>query len=776
MAALAFEHRLVLIGIPLAIPILWLLVIRPSRASDPARRTRYAMFATRLVIAGCLIGAAAGPYTTVTRETPGEPSVRLLVDESASMEVTPDVSAQLTQSIERQGVPVETATIATDDRSAIGDGLVANLRPGGSLVLVTDGRVTEGRSLLAAAEVARSVNASISTVSIAPNRRERFVRIDGPDTTSVGIENRYLVRVGGVELDEQPTDVTVTVDGQSVATYSIDGTGAVEFVHRFNRTGEHRIVARIESNDVHAANDVFYRTVDVVRQPEVLYVSRGAYPFGDFLAQIYNVTTADAVPGDLSGFAAVVLQDVTATEAGNIDALQRFVIDGNGLVVVGGERSYENGQYNESTLGAMLPVSVGPAGASQRARIVLAIDISGSTAEGMRTQKALALDVLNQLGDQHAVGIVAFNDEAYRIADLTPLARSRGDLSERIRRLQSGGNTEIAAGLRGSAELLGGSAGTVILVSDGVDDRAPTLDAAESLGESDIRVISIGVGERIDASLLRQVASVSGGTYLRADETSRLRLEFGDEERQFSASKLTIVDSDHFITAGVRLQAALSRTNVVSVKDGAQFLVASGTGTPAVTAWRYGLGRVVSVTAYNEQGELGGLLTSPDSRLLSKATNWAIGDPQRQQPVSLRIPDTQVGRPTTVQYRGETRPSVEGLQFVRTGEATYEARITPDSSGFERLLSTEYAVNYAPEYGAYGLDPTLRGAVETTGGRTFTPDEGAAIARFARRQASQVREVRRSWDWVLLIIALVIYLLEVTARRLQATRPNWVTT
>ncbi len=772
MPIVAFDHRLVLVGIPLAIPVLWFLVIRASRASETSRRTRYAMFATRLLIVGCLIGAAAGPYTTVTKETPGEPEVRLLVDQSASMAVAPDVAARLARSIEREGVPVSTATVAAGNRSAIGDGIVANLRPGGSLVLVSNGQVTEGRGLGAAAELARGVNASISAVTVEPDRRERYVRIDGPVTTSVGIDNRFLLRVGGVQLGDSTTEVTVAVDGQPVATRTIQGTGAVEFTQRFNRTGEHRIVARLSGDDVHAANDVFYRTVQVVEQPDVLYVSRGAYPFRDYLAKLYNVTTAQTIPTDLSEYHAVVLQDVRATEAGNIDALQRFVIDGNGLVVVGGQRSFEYGGYTESTLGSMLPVRVGPAGVGERGRIVITIDISGSTAGGMRVQKALALDVLDQLGDQNEVGVVAFNSKAYRIADLSPLARSRGDLRETIRRLQSGGNTEVAAGLQGAAELLGGSQGTVILISDGVDATAPTVSAARSLGQRNIEVISIGVGERINADLLRQVASVTGGNYLRADETSRLRLEFGDEERQFSASKLTVVDSDHFITAGVSLTTSLTRTNEVSVKDGADFLIAAGSGTPAVASWRYGLGRVVTVTAYDDRGELDGLLTQPDSRLLSKTTNWAIGDPQRKQAGSIQVADTRVGERTEVRYRGDSRPDVDDLTFVQTGDGTYEATVVPQSQGIKELLSADYAVNYPREYGAYGIDPALRQAVQTSGGRTFTTEQAGEIAAFARQQATQVRDVRQDWDWALLIAALIIYLMEVAARRLQAYHRN----
>jgi hypothetical protein len=769
---LGFDRPLVLVGIPLAILVLWYLLFRrpdsvsagPTTAESGERRV---MFLTRVIVVGCLLVAAAGPTAVAVRETPGDPQVVLLVDESDSMALTPVDTARLTREIEAGGVPVTTVTVAQGTDSRLGEAIVANSQPDGSLVLVSDGWVTGGRSLDAAAEIARGGNTTLSVVSPETSGVERAVSIAGPTKTSVGVENAFLVRTAGVG-EGPPRTLTVTVDGQPVVTQRVAEAGdVVEFVHSFERIGDHRVVATLDGDDVYDQNDVARLSVRVVERPSVLYVSRGEYPFATLLSELYDVTRAESVPSNLEPYTAVVIQDVAAEDLGDVAALQRFVIDGNGLVVVGGNNAFENGGYDTSPLSGMLPVQSGEAGGNDAATIVLLIDVSGSTSAGMRVQKALALDVLDQLGDDQRVGIVAFNDAAYRVSDPVPLATSRPLVEDTIKRLQAGGGTNIGAGLVGAADLLGDEGGSVILISDGIGQAPTTISAANRLAARDTTVITVGVGRQIDESLLRIVAETTGGAYVRADETNRLRLLFQDDSRPFTGSTLTVVDETHFVTTGVTFQSNPPESHDVSVRAGADYLVASGTGEPAVAAWRYGLGRVLTVTAYGSDGTLDGLLARPDSLVLTKGVNWAVGDPERKQANVVDVPDTRVGEAVTATYVGSERPTASAVRFVRVDEERYEATIVPVEQGFETVLDAEYAVNAQTEYTAFGAAPTLASAAETTGGRVFAADEGGAIATFAKQRATRVRVVRESLAWAFLAVALVVYLVDVAVRRLK---------
>jgi hypothetical protein len=763
------EHLWPLALLPVAVGVLAYLVFRnPNTERAASRRTRRLLFASRVLVAALLVVGAMGPYTVQIRETPGEPTVTLLTDESASMAPYDNVTERLAEDIEETGVPVTAATVATGTDSRVGDGISANLQENGTVVLVSDGQVTAGRSLGVAAEDARRLNATVSAVEPDADRTERAVAVRGPTTASVGLETEFTVSLTGVAADES-APVTVTIDGEQVESDRLAGGEALTVTHTFEERGPHRVTARVDGEDAYERNDVFYHPVRVVEKPKVLYVSGGGYPLQSYLADLYDVTNASSVPADLEDYRAVVVQDRAAGRIGNVSALQEYVIDGGGLVVVGGDNAYESGGYNESAVSSLLPVEVGNA-TGGTTNIVLTIDISGSAEEGLSTQKAIALSVLDQLGDRNRVGVVAFTGEAFRIADVQRLEGNREMLADRIRRLETGRGTDIAVGLLGANDLLGQRQGTVILLSDGLDSPDRPAAVASQFGSEGTRVISVGAGDRVNEGLLRTIARESGGSYFAADETNRLRLLFGGASRQFEGENLTIVNRGTFITSGVTLTADPGQANRVAMKPGADFQVATPDGTPAIASWRFGLGRVVSVTSYAEDGTLGGLLQPPDSLVVTKSVNYAVGDPSRGRTGVLDPGPVRVGERTTVVYRGADPPEVENASFRRVGDERFQGEFTPREAGYGSIENATYAANYPVEYGRLGVSTGLSGLVTATGGQFFQPDEGERIAELARQQATRVRSVRDTWGWVALLGAVLLFAAEIIARRVQVYR------
>ncbi|WP_311173627.1 VWA domain-containing protein [Halobellus ordinarius] len=767
--SVGLARPLFLVALPLGVLAIWALLFRGAEGTA-SERSRRLLFAARVLVVALVVLGAAGPHTVQSRETAGEPSVTLLVDRSDSMAVAPDVANRLESSIESEGVSVRRVPVGTNDTSPVGDAVAANLREGGEVVLLSDGRVTSGQPLGEATALARSVNATVSVVSPDPRTTERYVTVAGPDKASRGVENRFAARIDGVGPNTSAT-LTVRVDGEQVAERTTETVPTtVEFNHTFNSTGSHTVTAEIDALDRFSENDVYRKTVRVVEQPEVLYVSPGEYPYRDYLDQLYDVDTAEEVPEDLSEYYAVVVQDAPADSVGNVDHLQEFVIEGGGLVVVGGQNSFDRGGYEGSNLASMLPVTVGE-GQRSATDIVLAVDVSGSAEEGMRIQKATALSVLDQLGDENEVGLVGFNFRAYRVASVEPLSENRGELEDKLRRLRSGGATDIAAGVRGGGELLGDRRGTVILVSDGHDSPDEAAAVASGLADRGIRVVTVGAGERINERTLRTIAGAGGGSYFRATETTQLGILFGSAGAP-GASGLVVLDRTHFVTAGVTLTASPDSFNDVSVRSGASFLVAGENGQPALATWRYGLGRVATITAHGEDGTLDGLLREPDSLLLTRTTNYAVGDPERKATGVVGVPDTRVGESTSVTYRGTERPTAAEASFQRVGEETYRASLTPDEAGYYEVLNATYAANYPREYAAFGPDPALRTLVEETGGEEYTVAQGQRIARAAAQRSVGVRPVRTDWTWLPLVLGLLVFTIEVSYRRLQVRRRN----
>jgi len=767
--SVGLQRPLLLLALPIALLALWALVFRDATGLASTRSRRW-FFAARVAIVALVVLSAAGPYTVQSQLTAGDPSVTLLVDESDSMAVSPDVESRIVDEIESEGVSVRRVPVGVNDSSPIGDAITANVREDGNLVLLSDGRVTSGQSLAEATEIARTANATVSTISPEPRTAERYVEVGGPEKVSLGVENRFAARVAGVGPNTSTT-LTVRVDGERVLERSMeDAPQVVSFNHTFDSTGSHTITAEIDATDRFSENDVFRKTIRVVEQPEILYVSPGEYPFRDYLDRLYDVETAESVPEDLSPYYAVVVQDAPADSIDNVDRLQEFVIDGGGLFVVGGPNAFEGGGYEGSNLASMLPVTSGE-GQPRATNIVLAIDVSGSAEEGMTVQKSASLSVLENLGDENEVGIVGFNYQAYRVADVEPLSKNRQQLSDKIRRLRAGGATDIATGVRGGGELLGDRSGTIILISDGHDNPDEAASAAAELSNRGIRVVTVGAGETVNERTLQTIAGAGGGSYFRATETTRLGILFGGSGAP-GASDLVVLDRRAFITSGVTLTSSPASFNDVTVRPGADYLVAGSNGQPALATWRYGLGRVATLTAHGEDGTLDGLLREPDSLLLTRTTNYAVGDPERKATGITRIPDTRVGEPTTVTYRGAERPNAEDVSFRRVDEELYEATVTPESTGYNDVLGATYAANYPREYATFGPDPALDVLVDGTGGRSFTAAQGEEIAQFATDRARGVRPVRTDWTWLALLLGLLVFTAEVSYRRLQVRRRN----
>jgi hypothetical protein len=179
---------------------------------------------------------------------------------------------------------------------------------------------------------------------------------------------------------------------------------------------------------------------------------------------------------------------------------------------------------------------------------------------------------------------------------------------------------------------------------------------------------------------------------------------------------------------------------------------------------------VATLTAHGEDGTLDGLLREPDSLLLTRTTNYAVGDPERKATGITGIPDTRVGESTTVTYRATERPEAEEASFRRVDEETFRATVTPDETGYHDVLGATYAANYPREYAAFGPDPALDTLVDDTGGREFTAAQGAQIARFASQRARGIQPVKTDWTWLFLLTGLLVFTAEVSYRRLQVRR------
>src|SRR3989338_4981244 len=119
----------------------------------------------------------------------------------------------------------------------------------------------------------------------------------------------------------------------------------------------------------------------------------------ELLTQVYDVDLTSSLAGvDMNKYYAAVINDIPIAEIEgsvsegnknnanneddrkNVDKLIEFVTDGNGLMVVGGDNSFDKGGYKGSLFESILPVQVGigEKAKGEDFNVIFLVDLSGT--------------------------------------------------------------------------------------------------------------------------------------------------------------------------------------------------------------------------------------------------------------------------------------------------------------------------------------------------------------------------------------------------------------
>ena len=763
---------------------------------------------SRMVVAALIIIALASPYTITTQTiSDPHPSITVINDQSSSMDLfNRSVADAVCDSIHERN-PTSQIRSFSGDQSPIGDKIMQYARGNDHIVLVSDVNSNYGRELADAVSVVSRSNTTVYVVAQTPTRNDASVEIVGSKTVIIGNKNVFgiVVRQAGTHL---LYELVVKADGEVIYQSEIDQNERIKvrkIPHTFDTLGSHVVSAEIApkggGSDYRSANNVFQKAVYVVPKPEVLLITDVQSNLRDIVCDQYDARISTHL-SELDDTKAVILDNryLDSLPAGEIEMLQDFVGDGRGLVVAGGDRSYDRGGYLDSEFEKILPVKSYPSEYYGRNDVVIVMDVSDSTLSDIIVdtgvtfldyEKALAIYMVDdkEFRDDY-VGVVAFGGDAYTISGLVYLGndQTRELLKDTIRtKTPKGQATTLDQGLSLAEEMLANSAGAkdVILMSDGNIDEGiyeSSLTVATRMRDKNIRLHFIHVMSSPTSvrSKYEKLADAVGAMYYPTTYPKSININTDQPDAEPTPTPppeeagtyaVSVFDTNHFITRDLELSGTITGYNDVTPKLGAKKLVATGDGKPVVCAWRYGLGRVVSWSTDNGNEWSSSLYTENNSQLISSTINWAIGDPRPEVGMVIEADDIFFGESSQVTITSDTMPSLNfggsSLDISRIAENTYTTEIDLGEQGVYYLSDYGIAVNYPLEYRDVGMNPDAEKIIQSYGGRVYNESEVGMLLSDVRRKS--VRTVYEPVDQKIpfILAALALFLIEVIGRRVR---------
>jgi Mg-chelatase subunit ChlD len=717
---------------------------------------------------------------------------------------------------------------------AAGLRLAADLLPGGyrpRIVLLSDGQETSGDAVSAARSL-RARGVQVDVMPVVPISGAE-VLVDSVSTPQTVSENeRFSIGVHLASSANTDATVHVFVNNQPIADQTVSlspGSTDLAFSAQAPQAGLLDVRASVDaSQDTLNQNNTARSVIEVEGPPRVLIAEQRPGE-GDTIASALSSTGVrlERIPAtdlpdqldSLASYSAVVLSDVSAsslTEAQQ-DALRDYVRDlGRGLLAIGGDTSFGQGDYINTPLDDVLPVrsSVESHRDQGRVALLLVMDTSGSMADDVYKEGATKLDMAKQaailstqqLSPRDQVGILSFDSGQHWTLPLTAvLGMSPSLIQDRLAPLVADGGTDVFPALSAAFDAIKDSDARykhIILMSDGMSccggDYASLQDRMRA---ANVTLSTIAVGGDADTELLGRLARQADGRYYFAEharDIPRLMTRETDLATRGPLVEGTITPRPVSPDATLSSLAPgglpqLGGYLVTSSKDLAEVLLVSDAADPLLARWQFGLGRAVAWTSDLRGRWSQDWLQWPGTpQLFNSMVSWTIAPAQGPLRLSLRADAasghidvqeaTPSGAPGQVQAH-VTLPdgSNQVLDIPATGPGQYGASFPLKSSGTYLVRVDEAGVgaaeaglpvSYPAEFRQVTADTRRMQQIATAGGGHVIYAPGDAFGDDLAPVTTPLPLQR-----ILVLIAAILLPLEIGLRRLRLSPSdlwNWL--
>lgn len=686
----------------------------------------------------------------------------------------------------------------------------------GRIVLISDGNQTDGDvSRILPAVKARRVAVDVLPVEYSYEREVWLEGIELPQHVVVG-ETYDAIVVLSATVPGRGL-LTLNEEGRRIAKQSIDyKAGQNRFTVPFtvDRVGYHDYIASLEVPrylDNLAQNNTALNSLYVDGDRKVLLVADGIghhisrVPFADAVAKTTStleVITAIALPHDaeqLASYDVIVFGDVprATLDFTQLRAVRDAVkLHGVGFLMFGGVNSLSPGNYHNTPIEDILPVSCDPSSDPEsKAAVVVILDLIPSY-DGEARAKALLSDVIQALGKADELGVIIHQkgDDVW-LFPLTPMASSA-----EIQPVIDAARFDRFLGFQNAMEavldkLLTRNINTrhVLIVSDG-SPRGPSTEMLQRYQKARISVSAAAIypptGQ--DHSSLSRITQMTHGQYYFANHPDRLVTVIATEKELLNRRALrqltfvptasdgsTILDNLGeippllgYIATSLKPEA-VTQPLVVPTSDKSFNATA-----PLLAFGRYGLGRTAAFTSnfdtyWGPQWHSWPRFPQFVDRLLKeldRPKNLRISTQVGEDVATVIVNDLQAGDSPRRLNATVFGPDQRGkpLDLIKTAPQRYEAKIPLRERGLYRIIVTgpdrerqdltfgAFRSIDSPELRQLSSNRQILQDIATgTGGRILSgdPKQDAVYAQGGRT----LKYVPQgNFDWWLILLALLV--------------------
>jgi Mg-chelatase subunit ChlD len=377
---------------------------------------------------------------------------------------------------------------------------------------------------------------------------------------------------------------------------------------------------------------------------------------------------------------------------------------GRGLLAIGGDSSFGQGEYVGTPLDDALPVrsSVRSHRDQGRVGLLLVIDQSGSMADDVYSEGTTKLEMARQaallsaqqLGPRDLVGILSFESFRHWILPITGvLGLGPTAIQDRLATLTADGGTDIFPALSQAFDSIKDTDARykhVILLTDGMSCCAGDYPALlERMRGANVTLSTIAIGGDADQQLLSQLAKQGDGRYYFAEHARDIpRLMTRETELATRGPIVEGAITPRQVGADATLSSLaggglprLSGYLVTSPKDLANVLLVSDAADPLLARWQYGLGRAVAWTSDLRGRWSDAWVQWPGTaQLFSELVGWTIAPARGPLLLSVRS-DAEAGHITVDEAQPGATPAQVRAHVAQPGGAPLELDLTATGPG-----------------------------------------------------------------------------------------------